>query len=146
MGITIEQYRACIGTYNNSVRTKSWSRLERIFWNTKGILFVLAKSAYLLGCIVYVALLLRMANDVEENPGPTLYDIVDPNKPICADWSQSNARKFRQNAGKQCVAIIKMLYRTFFDVERFNINNMNSKIHKTSAQEQREHSSHVHDT
>ena len=46
-----------------------------------------------------------MANDVEENPGPTLYDIVDPRKTICADFSQSNARKFGPNAGKQCVAI-----------------------------------------
>ena len=32
---------------------------------------------------VYVALLLRMANDVEENPGPTIY-VVDPSKTICA--------------------------------------------------------------
>ena len=46
-----------------------------------------------------------MANDVEENPGPTLYDIVDPSKTITADFSQSNATKFRHNAGKQCVAM-----------------------------------------
>ena len=46
-----------------------------------------------------------MANDVEENPGLTLYHIVDPSKTICADFSQSNARKFRQNAGKQRVAM-----------------------------------------
>ena len=31
---------------------------------------------------VYVSLLLRMANDVEENPGPTVYDVVDQNKVI----------------------------------------------------------------
>ena len=24
------------------------------------------------------------ANDVEENPGPTIYDVVDPSKTICA--------------------------------------------------------------
>ena len=46
-----------------------------------------------------------MANDVEENPGPCSYDIVDPSKTITADFSQSNARKFRHNAGKQCVAM-----------------------------------------
>ena len=46
-----------------------------------------------------------MANDVEENPGPTLCDIVDPSKTICADFSQSNTRKFGHNAGKQCVAM-----------------------------------------
>ncbi|CAB3983680.1 ATP-dependent DNA helicase PIF1 [Paramuricea clavata] len=55
--------------------------------------------------IVYVPLLLRIANDVEENPGPTVYDVVDPAKTICADFSQGDARKFRQNAGKQCVAM-----------------------------------------
>ena len=54
---------------------------------------------------VYVPLLLRMANDVEENPGPTVYDVVDPNKTICAEFSQGNVKKFRQNAGKQCVAM-----------------------------------------
>ena len=105
MGITIEQYRARIGSYNNSVRTKNLSRFKSIFWNTKGTLILLAQSLYLLGCIVYVALLLRIANDVEENPGPTLYDIVDPSKTICADFSQFNARKFGHNAGKQCVAM-----------------------------------------
>ena len=105
MGVTIEQYRARIGTFNNAARTKDLSRFECVFWNRKGTLIVLARSLYLLGCVVYVALLLRMANDVEENPGPTLYDIVDPSKTICADFSQSNARKFGRNAGKQCVAM-----------------------------------------
>ena len=46
-----------------------------------------------------------MANDVEENPGPTLYDIVDPSKTICADFSQSNARELGKNAGKHCFAM-----------------------------------------
>ena len=81
------------------------SRFESIFWNTRTIVDLLTQIIYLLGCIVYVALLLRMANDVEENPGPTLYDTVDSSKTICADFSQSNARKFRHNAGKQCVAM-----------------------------------------
>ena len=51
------------------------------------------------------SLLLRMANDVEGNPGPTIYDVVVPNKTICADFSQGNTKKVRQNAGKQCVAM-----------------------------------------
>ena len=46
-----------------------------------------------------------MANDVKENPGPTIYDAVDPSKTICADFIQGNTKKFRQNAGKQCVAM-----------------------------------------
>ena len=28
-------------------------------------------------CTVYVPLLLRMSNDVKENPGPTIYDVVE---------------------------------------------------------------------
>ena len=93
MGITVEQYSARIGTFNNCVKTKGISRFERIFWNTKAIVVLLVRSLYLLGCIVYVALLLIVANDVEENPGPTLYDIVDPSKTICANFSQSDTRK-----------------------------------------------------
>ena len=57
------------------------------------------------GNIVYVPLLLRIANDVEENPGPTIYDVVDPTKTICADFSQGNTKKFRQHSGKQCLAM-----------------------------------------
>ena len=44
---------------------------------------------------MFVPLLLRMAKDVEENPGPTIYDLVDPNETIAADFSQGNSRKFR---------------------------------------------------
>ena len=58
---------------------------------------------------IYVPLLSRMANDVEENPGHTIaihiYDIVDSSKTICADFSQGNTRKFRKHAGKQCVVM-----------------------------------------
>ena len=57
---------------------------------------------------VYVALLLRMANDVEENPGPTIY-VVDPSKTICADFGQGNTKNFNQNAGKQCVVMKKQI-------------------------------------
>ena len=42
-----------------------------------------------------------MANDVEENPGPTVFDIIYPSETICA----GNTRQFGQNAGKQCVAM-----------------------------------------
>ena len=49
--------------------------------------------------IVYIPLLLRLANDVEENPGPTIYDMVDLTKTVCADVSQGDAKRFGQNAG-----------------------------------------------
>ena len=62
----------------------------------------------MLQCVMYVPLLSRMANDVEENPGPTIY-VVDPSKTICADFSQGNTKKFRQNLGKQCVVMKKQI-------------------------------------
>ena len=31
---------------------------------------------------VYLPLSLRLANDVEENPGPTIYEVVDPSKTV----------------------------------------------------------------
>ena len=66
---------------------------------------MLTQSMYLVGFIVYVALLLRMGDDVEENPGPTLCGIIDPSQTICADYSQGDRHHFKQNAGKQCVAM-----------------------------------------
>ena len=45
-----------------------------------------------------------MPNDVEENPGPTIY-VVDPTKTTCADFSKGNTKKFPQNAGEQCLAM-----------------------------------------
>ena len=50
----------------------------------------------------YIPLLIRQANDVEENPGPTIFDVIDPTRTICADHSQENEALFRENAGKQC--------------------------------------------
>ena len=32
-------------------------------------------------------LLIRQANDEEENPGPTIFDVVEPTRTICADYS-----------------------------------------------------------
>ena len=63
------------------------------------------KFTQIAGENVYLPLLLRLGNDVEENPGPTVYDVVDPSKTICADFSQDNGRLFRHNAAKQCVAM-----------------------------------------
>ena len=59
----------------------------------------------MLQCVMYIPLLLRMANNVEENTGPTIYGVVDPSKTICPDFSHGNTKNFRQNAGKQCVAM-----------------------------------------
>ena len=69
------------------------------------ILILLHRSVFLIGYIVYVALLLRTANDVKENPGRTVFDIIYPSETICAHFSQGNTRQFGQNAGKQCIAM-----------------------------------------
>ena len=54
---------------------------------------------------VYIPLLIRQSNDVEENPGPTIFDIIDPMITVSADYSQGNEALFGENTGKQCVAM-----------------------------------------
>ena len=56
---------------------------------------------------VYIPLLITQANDVEENPGPTIYLISLIQQPLImsADSSQGNEAIFGVNAGKQCVAM-----------------------------------------
>ena len=46
--------------------------------------------------------LIRLANDVETNPGPVVFDF-DASRTICAPYSQS-CILFGENRGKQCVA------------------------------------------
>ena len=53
----------------------------------------------------YIPLVIRQANDAEENPGPTIFDVIDATRTICADYSQGNESLFGENAGKQCVAM-----------------------------------------
>ena len=36
---------------------------------------------------VYIPLLIRQANDVEENPGPMIFDITDPIRTVSADYT-----------------------------------------------------------
>ena len=60
----------------------------------------------ILQIVVYVPLLLRLSNDVEENPGPrNINHIVDPTYTVHADFNQGNELMFGMNAGKQCVAM-----------------------------------------
>ena len=78
---------------------------KRLTEQYKSFSQVIFHSNVMLQCVMYIPLLLRMANDVEENTGPTIYGVVDPSKTICADFSHGNTKNFRQNAGKQCVAM-----------------------------------------
>ena len=51
---------------------------------------------------IYIPLLIRQANDVEENPGPTIFDIIDPTTTVSAGSTQGNEAIFSVNADKQC--------------------------------------------
>ena len=79
--------------------------LKRLSQPYKSFSQVVLSFTQMSSCNIYVPLLLRLASDVEENPGPIVYDVIDPSKTISADFSQGNARMFGQNGGKQCVAI-----------------------------------------
>ena len=68
---------------------------------------------------VYIPLLIRQANGVEENPGPTIFDIIDPMITVSADYSQGNEALFGENAGKQCVAM-SLIAIIYHQVEHIN--------------------------
>ena len=55
---------------------------------------------------ICVPLLLRLSNDVEENPGPrTINNVVDPTYTVHADFNQGSELMFGMNAGKQYVVM-----------------------------------------
>ena len=66
----------------------------------------------------YIPLLIRQANDVEENPGLTIFDVIDPTRTIYADYSQGDEALFGENAGEQCVAmsLTAIIYRHIEDI------------------------------
>jgi len=49
---------------------------------------------------IFHCLNIRQANDVEENPGPTIFDFIGPMRTVSADYSQGNEALFGENAGK----------------------------------------------
>ena len=63
-----------------------------------------------------------MANDVEENPGHTVFDIIYPSETICADF-----RQFGQNAGKQCLAmsLTAIIYTRVKDITTWDSSFLN---------------------
>ena len=101
MGISTEQFRSRIRSHDNFLKIKDVSsRFKDRFWNIMLMTFYL-NVFYLLTlkqvvipykmlnqvmfwftqmmCYnVYIPLLIRQANDVEENPGSTIFDIIDP--------------------------------------------------------------------
>ena len=151
MGISIEQYRSRIGSHDNFLKTKDASlRFKDRFWNIMLMMFYLS-VLYLptlkqvvrqykmwnevmfwftrMMCYnVYTPLLIRQANDVEENPGPTIFDIIDPTATLSADFSQGNEVLFGENAGKQCVAmsLTAIIYHQIEDYNLWTTSTLNS--------------------
>ena len=112
MGVSIDVYRSRIGSHHNFTHCRNRLHcLKGKLWNQILLMFYLnvfyfpylksqlkkAKSnrevcqwyvQMVYYHAVYVPLLLRLSNDVEENPGPrTINDIVDPTYTVHADFN-----------------------------------------------------------
>ena len=77
---------------------------------------------------VYVPLLLRLSNDVEENPGSmNINELVYPSHTIHADSNQGSELMFGSNAGKQCVAmsLCSIVYNEIKSVNIWDTSIMN---------------------
>ena len=146
MGVTIEIYRSRIGSHHNFLEGQNLkSNFQGQFWNDMLLKFCISlllpqnvKFRFIMmhtdnaqydQCHVYniVQLLLRLSNDVEENPGPTIDDIVDCSHTIHARFNQGNDI-FGSNAGKQCVAmsLSAIVYKEVKSVNIWNQTTLNT--------------------
>ena len=67
-------------------------------------------------------------DDVEDNPGPTIFDIIDPTTTVSADSSQGNEAIFGVNAGNQCVAmsLTAIIYHQIQDISFWTNSTLNN--------------------
>ena len=151
MGISVQQFRSRIGSHDNYIKTKDiLSRFKDRFWNIMLTMFylnvcylptlkqvvgqykmwnqVMFWFTQMMYYNVYIPLLIRQANDVEENPGPTIFDIIDPMRTVSADYNQGNETLFGENAGKQYVAIslIAIIYHQIEHISEWNSSPLNN--------------------
>ena len=77
---------------------------------------------------ICIPLIIRQANDVEENPGPTIFEVVDSTATVCADYNQGNEVLFGENAGKQCVAmsLTAIIYHHIEDINLWSSSTLNN--------------------
>ena len=146
MGVTTEIYRSRIGSHHNFMEGQNLkSKFQGQFWNEMLLKFYISlllppnvKFRFIMmhkdneqydQCNVYniVQLLLRLSNDVEENPGPTIDDIVDFSCTIHASFNQGNDL-FGSNAGKHCVAmsLSAIVYKEVTSVNIWNQSTLNT--------------------
>ena len=113
-------YRSRIGSHDNFVKTKD----TLSHWKNHFLSLMLMMVFY----NAYIPLLIRQANDVEENPGPTIFDVIDPTRTICADHSQGNVALFGENADKQCVAmsLTTIIYYHIQDMNLWTSSTLNN--------------------
>ena len=151
MGISIEQYRSRIGSHDNFLKIKDiLSRCKDHFLSLMFTMFylnvfylpvlkqvvrqhkmrndVIFWFSQLIFYNAYIPLLIRQGNDVEENPGPTIFDVINPARTICADYSQGNEVLFGENAGKQCVAmsLTVIIYHHIEDINLWTSSTLNN--------------------
>ena len=108
--ISVEAYRACIGTF--FVKSKKNSKIDRNYYpgsfrtnedtthflHTFGLAFVILILNLNLNFAVLKLLKLLVDGDVESNPGPTTYNLL---KVVQGSFHQGDP-KFGQTAGIQC--------------------------------------------
>ena len=151
MLVSIEVYRSRIGSHDCCVKAKAAShRFQGKLWSHMLVMFYL--NVFYLPCLKrlimkceqnhevnvwfaqmmchHASLLLKLSNDVEENPGPTtINEIVDCTQTLSADFSQGDPR-FGQNAGKQCVAmsLTPIVYSSIVSVNIWDRSTMNTIV------------------
>ena len=65
---------------------------------------------------------------MQENPGPTIFDIIVPSTTVSVDSSQGNEVLFGVNAGKQCVAmsLTAIIYQQIQDISLWTKSTLNN--------------------
>ena len=65
---------------------------------------------------------------MEENPGPTIFEVIDSTRTVCADYNQGNEALFGENAGKQCVAmsLTAIIYHHIEDINLWSSSTLNN--------------------
>ena len=129
MGISIEQFRSRIRSHDNFVKIKDVSsRFKDRFWNIMVMTFyfnvfylMTLKQVVIpykmLNQVMFwftqmmcynfcIPLLIRQVNDLEENPGPTIFDIIDPMIIV----SETTVKEMKHSLVKMLVSYVQQYH------------------------------------